>query len=70
MCEFLISLGVKHCDNQSAVKVLLGEKYIDQIKHETVKIKYLWDLICDGIMVVEWTTTNCLAADGLTKVLS
>jgi hypothetical protein len=39
MCEFLVSLGVKrnnsfkiYCDNQSAVKVLLGEKYLDQTK--------------------------------------
>jgi hypothetical protein len=46
MCEFLVSLGVTrnnsfkiYCDNQSAVKVLLGEKYLDQTKHETVKIE-------------------------------
>ena len=52
MCEFLVSLGVKrnnsfkiYCDNQSAVKVLLGEKYLDQTKHEMVKIEYLRDLI-------------------------
>jgi hypothetical protein len=52
MCELLVSLGVKHsnsfkiyCDNQSAVKVLLGEQYPDQTKHKMVKIKYLRDLI-------------------------
>jgi hypothetical protein len=61
------------------VKVLLWEKYLDQTKHEMVKIKYLRDLIRDGIMVVECMvlqttrqkpTTDLMAADGLTKALS
>jgi hypothetical protein len=75
--EFLVSLGVKSkegfkifCDNQLAVKVLAGEKYLDCTKHETVKIEYLRDLIHDGIMSVEWTGTGNMVADGLTKGLN
>ena len=76
MGEFLVSLGIQktanfkiYCDNQSAVKVLLGEKYLDRTKHETVKIEYLRDLIRDGLMTVEWIGTDQMVADGLTKGL-
>jgi len=72
--EFLKTLGVKekadfkiYSDNQSAVKVLLGEKYLDWTKHETVKIEYLRDLIRSGIMSVEWIGTESMVADALTK---
>jgi hypothetical protein len=75
--EFLVSLGVKlkadfkiFCDYQSAVKVLAGEKYLDQSKHETVKIEYLRDLIRDGVMSVEWMGTGNMVAVGLTKALN
>ena len=76
MGEFLVSLGIRktanfkvYCDNQSAVKVLQGEKYLDQTKHETVKIEYLRDLIRSGVMSVEWIGTDNMIADGLTKGL-
>ena len=72
----MVSLGIRttanfkiYCDNQSAVKVLLGEKYLDCTKHETVKIEYLRDLICDGLMTVEWIGTDHMVVDGLTKGL-
>jgi hypothetical protein len=65
--EFLVSLGVKkdatfhiYSDNQSAVKVLKGEKYLDCTKHETVKIEYLRDLIKGCLLMVERIGTgNC-----------
>jgi hypothetical protein len=75
--EFLVSLGYKehatfkiYCDNQAAVKVLIGEKYLDRTKHETVKIEYLRDLIRDGSLTVEWIGTDKMVADGLTKGLN
>ena len=55
--------------NKSAEKVLKGEKYLDQTKHETVKIEYLHDLIHDRVMSVEWIGTSGMVADGFTKAL-
>jgi hypothetical protein len=58
-----------YCDNQSTVKVLHGEKYLDRTKHETVKVEYLRDKIRDGIMSVEWISTEDMIADVFTKSL-
>ena len=76
IAEFLVSLGIQrnanfkvYSDNQSAIKVLLGEKYLDRTKHETVKIEYLRDLIRSGIMEIEWIGTEGMVADALTKSL-
>ena len=57
------------CNDQSAVKVLLGEKYLDKTKHEMVKIEYVWDLIHDRILVMEWIGTQDMVADGPNKSL-
>jgi hypothetical protein len=58
------------CDSKSVATVLLGEKYLDCSKHETVKIECLRDLICDGVMSVEWNGTEHMVSDALTNAAS
>jgi hypothetical protein len=39
------------------------------LKHETVKIEYLRDLIREGLLTVEWIGTADMVADGLLRHL-
>lgn len=56
-------------DNQAAIAIVNGEKYLERTKHEIVKIESIRDYIRKGIVTVEYVKSEDMVADVFTKSL-
>lgn len=74
--DLLLELGWKspgamvwHQDNQSAIKTIEAEKFMDRTKHLAVKISFLREKRERNIIKLNYTRTDDMVADILTKPL-
>jgi hypothetical protein len=56
-------------DNQAAIAIVNGERYLERTKHEVVKIEFIRDKIKNGVIVVKYLETGEMTADVFTKSL-
>ena len=54
-------------DNESAIKVAMGEALFERSKHADVRVHYLRDQVKDHVLKIVPCSTEVMAADVLTK---
>lgn len=59
-----------YCDNQSAIKLGLVEAYRERTKHIDIRYHHIREKVDNGLIGIEYISTNEMTADVLTKPLT
>jgi len=68
--EFEMQPVIFHQDNQSSIKMMEnGKSYSDRTKHMKIRYFFIKQYIDSGEFIIEYTPTDVMIADILTKPL-